>query len=159
MWCFRIRITMHASLNTDVIVYVSDTIAALHSAQWQDLELVQPAFTTRKKPRQRKEELRMRHLDSRKYSYVHVWDPWKLHVSINESAQAIVSWLLPSFKGLYDMHIRRPFPSHTGMQNPICALRIRTQTVIDGFFVQGNCNTHACLTRWWNLFYFDGHHL
>ena len=64
---------MHASLNKDVIVYVSDTIAALHSAQWQDLHRTSSAgFYNTEKAAPEKEELRMRHLDSRKYSYVHV---------------------------------------------------------------------------------------
>ena len=33
------------------------------------------------------------------------------------------------------------------------ALHVYTQTVIGVFFVDGNGNMHACLTRWCNLFY------
>ena len=44
-------------------------------------------------------------------------------------------------------------------QNDVCAtytiIHVHKQTVILVFFVHGNSNTHACLTRGWNLFYFD----
>ena len=46
----------------------------------------------------------MRHLDQRKRSCVRVWDPRKLHVTMYENAQTIVSWLLPKFKGFYNTH-------------------------------------------------------
>ena len=46
----------------------------------------------------------MCHLDPRKRSCVHVWDPGKLHVSVSENAPTIVSWLLPAFKGLNETH-------------------------------------------------------
>ena len=119
-----------------------------------------PAFTTRKQACQRMEELCMLHLDSQKCSCTRVWDPRKLHVSIYENVQTIVSWLLLAFKGLNDsQYTYAPFFSDRHSKTLCALLRTCTQIVIGIFFVWGNGNTHVCLTLGWNLFYFDECHI
>ena len=54
----------------------------------------------------------MHHLDQQKRSCMCVWDPWKLHVSVYENAQTIISWLLPALKGFYDTHMHPVSVSH-----------------------------------------------
>ena len=108
---------------------------------------IQPTNTTRKPVR----ELRMHHLDPRKRSYVRVWDPWKLQWKCANNCQLIVVSI--------QRFIRQAYASRFHIiqtRKTLCSLLIYSnmQTVIGVFFRHGNDNTHACLTEWWNPFYF-----
>ena len=135
--------------------------SADHSAQWQDLELTFSRLLQRgyRHVKEEGKELRMLHLDPQKHSCMRVWDLRKLHVFVYENAQTIISWLLPAFKGFYDRHAQ--LTSYCiNTQNVMCATHtVYMQTLIGVFFVHGNGNTFECLTRGWNLFYFDGLHI
>ena len=81
--------------------------SAGHSAQWQNLELIFGGLLYISETGAREGiELRMRVWDHRKCSCTRVWDPRKLHISLYEKAQTIVSWMLPALKGFSDTHTR-----------------------------------------------------
>ena len=77
----------------------------------------------------------MHHLDQRKRSCVRVWDPRKLHVSVYENAQTIVSWLMPLSK-VFTTRMRSllPYSINTQRRVPyiqgVCAIHTQIDTNI-----------------------------
>ena len=141
-----------------------DCIAA-HGAQWQELELIFGRLLQHGNMRERRERVvrerreRVAHasLNQWKRSCMRVVYPRKQNVSVYKNARTIIRWLLPALKGFYDTHAQLTSLSyiHTKCREGyVC-----TQTLIGVFFVHRNGNMHACLTRGWNLFYFNGRHL
>ena len=100
--------------------------SAAHSAKWQNLELIFGGlFTTQKQVSQGKKSTKRR-----KQSSVECYRRSKV----------------------FPIRIFSQFPCYTDTQNAACTMHIFT--VISAFFVHGNGDTRACLTVWWNLFYF-----
>ena len=157
MWCFRIRISMHACLNKDVC-----DRSAVHRAPWQDLELIlRPLLLHRNRCTRREREA---------YASLRPSETF-MHMYLSETLE---SCMFPCMK----MHEQSS--ADCGRHSKVCTTRIHTDTacfrvmhtrktpcalltykhiLIGVFFIHGNGNTHVCLSRWWNLFYFNGCHL
>ena len=85
-------------------------------------------FTTRKHAQEKGRGVACASLDQRKRSCVRVVNPWKLHVSVNENAQTIVSSLLPVFKGFYDTHMRHTSVSYRHAKRSVHFIYIYANT-------------------------------
>ena len=73
-----------------------------HSAEWQDLEVIFRWILQYGIMRERRERVAYASLRPTE-TLMHACQR-KLHVSVYETAQTIISWLLPAYKGLYDTH-------------------------------------------------------
>ena len=82
----------------------------------------------------------MRHIDQRKRSCVRVVDPRKLHVSVYENAQTIVSWR----SKVFTTRMRSLLPYGINTQNAVCATYIYANT--DWRIFRTRKRSHACMS-------------
>ena len=145
---FRIRISMHACLNSELgCVCICQDRSTAHSAQWQDVELIIRRPTqhrNRPKRRERVAYASLRPAERFMRACLRPTEAACFPVRKCANNRQLIVAGIQRFVGYAYAYAARFRIIQTC--KTLCALLKYTQTLIGVFFIHGNGNTHACLT-------------